>query len=222
MRKYLIITAFFGLPGTVSAAPVQGSVDVSPQAWVDADTPTPPGYVRLPVTAPSPSYERRVPSSALFLQVVESLPITPPEAPIVLRLEGGRLSPDVVSCAVDEKLSFLNGEDRAVQIRVGEQLLAPVPRGESVEWTCTASNQGATMKPIRVEELPWVRATVFVGEVGVAVLPSRDGRFSLEAPKGSYKLLWIGREGVIAERELTVESRGVEVPPFTRGEGRTP
>ncbi|MEM1022266.1 MAG: hypothetical protein AAGD10_19800 [Myxococcota bacterium] len=222
MRKYLIITAFFGLPGIASSAPIEGSVDVSPQAWVEADTPKPPGYVRLPVTAPASAYERRVPTSALFLQVVESLPITPPEARVVIRLEGGRLSPEVVACAVDEKLSFLNGEDQAVQIRVGDHVLVPVERGESVEWSCTASSQGATMKPIRVEELPWVRASVFVGEVGVAVRPGRDGRFSLEAPKGRYKLLWIGREGILAQRELTVDDRAVQVRPFLREEASAP
>jgi len=218
MRKYLIISAFFGLTGPASAAPVEGSVDVSPQAWVEADTPKPSGYVRLPVTAPAPGFERRVPATALFLQVVESLPIEPPEAPVQLRLSGGRLSPEVVSCAVDERLSFTNQEDEPVSFEVGDQRIGPVQPGAAVEWTCAASSSGSTLKAIRVEQEPWVRASVFVGEVGVAALPARDGSFTMSAPKGRYELLWIGRDGIIARRDVTVEGRAVALRPFLRSE----
>lgn len=222
MRKYLIISALFGLTSPASAATVGGSVDVSPRPWVEADTPKPPGYVRLPVTAPAPAFERRGPASALFLQVVESLPIQPPADPVQLRLSGARITPEIVSCAVDERLSFLNQEDETVEIEVGDQRLGPVESGQSVEWTCAASSAGSTLKAIRVVQEPWVRASVFVGEVGVAALPTPDGRFSMSAPQGSYELLWIGRNGIIERRAVTVADRPVELKPFVRREASPP
>ncbi|NJK90322.1 MAG: hypothetical protein HC923_13685 [Myxococcales bacterium] len=167
--------------------------------------------VTLEVAEPAPGYRSEIPPVALFLSVKDSLPIeSAPPTPEV-RVAGYRFEPPVVACAVDGQVLFINESDRAVTLTAGSALLGVVAPDENLTYACEAGPSGAGSRTISVKEHPFMLATVYVGEVGVAALPGPDGAFRLVAPNGRYELRVVGAEGLLMSQAVTVADRDVEL-----------
>jgi hypothetical protein len=183
-----------------SAAKVQGSVARPPRRAVGAAL----GYVRPRVAAPAPVDDRR--DLALFLAGEESLPLPPPPPPPEVRVHGLAVSPEVVACAVDGKIVFVNGESSPIRLTVGPTDLGEVPPGERRTYECVADGAAGELRAVKVAGWRHLRAAVFVGEVGVAGALAPDGSFSISAPEGRYKLRVVTDDGVALERPVAVKA----------------
>lgn len=188
------------LPATASAFWVRGAV-VAP--------PVPPGspvvsLVRLRVVAPSPLEAGRKQDVAVFLKVKTSLPLSAPKDRPSISLDGLRLWPDIAACAVDGKVDFTNPSKAPITVSVGATDLGAIGPGETKTYECTVGSGGDEIRPVRVAEWPHLRATVFVGEVGVPGIINDKGAFQLEAPQGSYELLLVTQDGVRMRQPVEV------------------
>jgi hypothetical protein len=209
--KQLLLKAAYVLPllwaalpsAEASAAQVRGSVQLPARA-LEAQV---VGYTRTRLVAPSRAVVR--PAVALFLKVKDSLPLPAVTQHPTVRLYGLTLSPEVVSCAVDGKVTFQNDEPMPVTVRVGQDSLETIAPGEARTYECTAGSKAEDHRPVRVVGWRHMRGVVHVGEVGVAGLTGPEGDFALSAPVGRYELQVITSDGV-AQR-VDVEVRGADV-----------
>lgn len=64
-----------------------------------------------------------------------------------------------------------------------------------------------------------MRATLYVGAVGITGIPGPDGKFSLNAPAGTYALEIIGPDAKLGELSVTVAQNPVDLG---RIEGASP
>ena len=166
------------------------------------------GFTRTRVAAATPNAQRRKRSVALFLAVKESLPIDTPTEHQIITIEGLQFSPTVATCASDAQVSFVNRDRDPVTLTVGGVELGTIPPDAQKTYPCSP---GDATRVVRVVEWPHMRATVYVGEVGVAGTPDDRGRFSIDAPKGSYELRVIGADGVLMTKEVDVDKRDVDL-----------
>ncbi len=177
------------------------------------------GYTRTLTTAPAESTKNRRTQVALFLSVKESLPIRQSQT-LAMRLSGLRFLPAVAACAVDGKVKLSNEDNLPVTVKVGDKVVARLDSGETTDYECVAGGPKENFRALRVVEWPHIRGTVFVGEVGVAALPKPDGSFSLKAPKGLYELRVVGEHGLLLQKDVKVDSGGVDIGTLVVAEAR--
>lgn len=198
MGRIALSAVWFALPPSAAlAAQVKGALELPVVGAASGAL----GYVRTKVSAPARGATERRASAALFLEVRESLPLSPPAQHPRVRIHGLRLIPDVTACAVDGQVAFVNEEPGPVTLKIDDRQVTIKP-GESHTYECVAGERA--MRTLRVVEWPHIRGSVFVGEVGVAGLANDDGTFSLTAPQGKYRLRVLVRDGEIDQREIEV------------------
>lgn len=168
------------------------------------------GFTRTRVAAPVKSATRRKQAVALFLAVKdgESLPIPMPTKHQIITIEGLQFMPDIASCASDAQVSFVNADRDPITLTIDGAELGSIAPGAQKTYPCSP---GEPVRIIRAVEWPHMRAMVYVGEVGVAALPDRWGRFNIDAPRGVYELRVLTRDGVLKTREVEVERRDVDL-----------
>lgn len=190
----------------VEAAKVRGSFDNLEVSVAGK----PLGLTRTRVAAPSEDAVRLRRNVALFLAVKngESLPIPSPKKHQIITIDGLRFSPNIASCASDAQVSFVNADREPVSVLIDDSELGVIAPGAQKTYVCSP---GKATRTVRIREWPHMRALVYVGEVGVAGLPSDRGRFSIDAPRGSYELQVIDRDGLIINREVKVDGRDVDL-----------
>ena len=164
------------------------------------------GYVRTLVTAPSTALVPPKAPMALFLRVKESLPLDA-VPPLSITFSGLELVPPLAACAVDGGVELKNADLEPVTFVVGEQPVGVVEPGASLVYECTAGTAGEETRRVSVLEWPWVRGGIYVGEVGAPGVVEEDGRFRIEASRGTYVLRVIGPNETIFERPLEVVDR---------------
>ncbi|MBX2813073.1 MAG: hypothetical protein KTR25_14760 [Myxococcales bacterium] len=173
------------------------------------------GYIRARITSGTKEVLRSSPPVAVFMAVKESLPLETIN-PSEVTLDGLTLEPAVAACAVDGSI-VLRNRDRSpatfVVINkestvVFEMQISP---GDKAVYECTAGADGAESRQIRVTEWPLVRGTIYVGEVGTPGVVSKEGRFSLLAPNGTYVLRVIGQTGILHTVDVEVDDQPVNV-----------
>lgn len=188
--------------GPASAAEVRGVLalpaDPPPQRL---------GYTQTKVAGPSAMVRAGRGDAAVFLRSVKSGVLPPPTAKWPVKVAGMRLEPSVLACAVDESLEITNTEKFAVNISVGDEKLAALAPGDTAKFSC----QHAGPHALRVAELPHVRGMVFVGTVGISAQAAADGKFTLNAPDGEFKLALVGNDGVLQEVAVTIAGAPVEL-----------
>lgn len=213
MRKCLGIAPIFGFAALVSsvgwAAEVRGIL--APKRAPRSVPSAAPGYVRVPLTRPNPAFVSVRVDRAVFLRSIESLPIAPPTEPARLRIRGEEVSPSVVSCAVDGKVEISNDDAVAYDLTIAGQTIGAVEPGSAMEYTCAAGASGPGLIELQAAARPYIRAKIYVGEIGVAAALGTDGRFRLTAPDGSYRLLWVTALGVEGRMDVDIAGRDVDV-----------
>jgi len=167
------------------------------------------GYTRTRILSPG-KLSTRTDDLALFLKVKNSLPLPAPTTTPLLELSGFRIVPQVAACAVDGKIQIKNGGSVPLTVKVGEQNLNIGP-GETSEYQCVVGKGGDELRTLQVAEWPYARASVFVGEVGVAGVPNEKGAFSLAASPGKYELLVVGLSGLVFSKEVDLAKVDVDV-----------
>jgi hypothetical protein len=219
IRLGLALGGLGAAAGPLAAAEVRGAIPVDPVPVDPKSVPVVPGYVSLRVAQPAPAQQSRVRDYAVFLQVEDSLPLPAPTETPTVRIRGFELSPRIVSCPVDAPVTVVNESRRAFEVEVGGRSLATLAPGERADWVCAAGAEGAVIEPITVVGHPFMRASVYVGEVGIAATPDAAGRFALEAPAGTYRLWVIGEDGVESDRPVEVAGRDVDLGRLGPAEG---
>lgn len=209
MRRHALgigAAALFAVSTTASptqAAPVRGKVEALPTTQrVDSMM----GYTRTRVAGPAKTAVAGE-DYALFLKVLESLPIPKPEESPRVEVRGLRLVPHVAACATDGQLVFVNTQAISVTLKLAGEEVALAP-GDTYTYECTA---GEPQRRVRVKEWPHIRGLVYVGEVGVAGRVDDRGAFTLVAPDGKYELLLMTRDGVVAKRPVEIAGSSVDV-----------
>ncbi len=187
------------------ATEVQGRLEIPVALDVEVSTPRVAGYVRTPVAEPSTRFQSRTVQTTLFFKAVDTLPIPAPDRPYQVVIDGYRFLPAVSSCAVDGKLEILNRHPMPLTLKLDTEDIGPVNPGEAIVHTCTAGPKGDAIRTLSVVEHPFIRGSTFVGEVGVAVLPEPNGRFSASLPQGQYELLVVTSESVIHREAVEVQ-----------------
>lgn len=194
-----------------TAAQVRGTLRAEPQPLDPDAVPALPSHTQIQVAQPAPAFRSRPPDLALFLRVESSLPLPAPERAARLTIRGFRLSPQVVSCAVDGKVELVNAGSRAFDLRVSGRPIGRLAPEDRLEWVCETGPGGAEVKTVSAAGYPFMVGQIYVGEVGVAARPDADGRFEVSAPAGTYELLIVSERGVIAKLPVTVEDDDVEL-----------
>lgn len=167
------------------------------------------GYTRTRILSPG-KLSTRPDDLVLFLKVKNSLPLPAPTSVPLVELSGYRIVPQVSACAVDGKIQIKNSGSTPLTVKVGEQTLTIGP-GETSEYQCVVGKGGDELRSLRVAEWPYARASVFVGEVGVAGVPNEKGAFSLAASPGKYELLVVGLTGLASSKEVDLAKVDVDV-----------
>ena len=193
------------------AAQIRGTVQADPQPLDPAAVPALPSHTQIQVAEPAPSVRSRPRDLALFLKVQSSLPLPAPERAARMSVQGFRLTPQVVSCAVDGKVEFVNEGDRAFDLLVGGRPIGRLGPQGRLEWVCETGPGGAEMKTVSAAGYPFMVGQIYVGEVGVAARPEGDGGFRLSAPAGTYDLLIVSERGVIGELPVRVGEDDVDL-----------
>ncbi len=226
--KRLLPTALGGglcaLLGSVAPAPaaeVRGQLDLTPPPFDASSLPTVSGYTRIEVARPSRALRDKAPEYALFLDAIDSLPITGQPTPTPVLLAGLEFTPQVVSCPVDGTIVFTNRDDSPRTIQIGGRPHGTAQPGASIEYVCEAGAEGGGLVSVTVDEYGFMSATIFVGDSGVAARPRPDGTFVLTAPQGRYRLEVVAPEGVVLEREVTVDGN-VDLGLIVVGRGVKP
>lgn len=206
-RWVLLGFACAGAASTVmlsaEAVEVRGTVNAPPMKLLPSGL----GYTRTPVAQASSDLRQTKVATAVFLKVRESLPLPAPTAKWPLKIAGLRLDPSVVACAVDETIEITNHDRTPVTVQMGQETLQPVGPGGTLTYLC----QQAGTHNIRVQEWPHIRGTLFIGEVGVTGSPGPDGRFALNAPQGTYDLVVVSSDGLLAQLPVTVAKADVDL-----------
>jgi hypothetical protein len=198
----LIALAAWFAPPPAEAAKVKGTV--KRKAFEHRDVTL--GYTVTQIAARSKRLEARRQDVVLFLKVNTSLTLPEPSI-FEMHLRGMELHPEISVCSVDAKVSLVNEELRPVTIVVGGTEVS-LGAGERKEYVCGGITGGGheDLREVRVKEWPYVRGNIFVGEVGVFGTLREDGGFELEAPKGEYVLQVVGRDGVLAAKDVEVKA----------------
>lgn len=186
------------------AAEVKGVVDAPPSAVTGGRT---LGYTRTRVAAPSVASTSRRADVAVLLLVETSLPIPVVTEPYKVAIAGLRFSPSVAACVIDQKVAFTNSDRAPITLLIDQKPFAQLAPGETRAWDCATPG----LAKVRVKEWPHMRATLFVGELGVAVQPAATGAFSIQAPQGKYELQVLGEEGPIVKRKVEVVKGDVDL-----------
>jgi len=194
-----------------TAAPVRGGLALDPEPLEIGSAPPLHSATQLQVAQPAPGFRSRIPEYALFLRVEDSLPLPDPEVAPVFRLRGFELVPHVASCPVDVVVTIVNETQRTLDLGIDGMPLGPVAPGAQTEWVCETGAEGAASKTISVDQHPFMTASIYVGEVGVAGVPDAEGRFELSAPAGTYELLVVAEEGIVARRDVRVADDPVDL-----------
>lgn len=202
-----ILGLIVALEVTSAAEVVTGRVEG--MAAKAASPPPRRGYVKTRVTAAAEATFGHA-ELAVFLRVKESLPLEPAE-PSVLALSGLRLTPKVVSCAVDGRIQLRNDDRQPATFVVGDDVLGVVPPGEMLIYECTAGTSGDELRDVKVREWPRLRGAIYVGEVGAPGAIDDEGRFEVEVSKGTYILRIVGIHGVVHEQEVEADVRRRDV-----------
>lgn len=166
------------------------------------------GYSRTRVAMPSAEARARRADLAVFLKVRDSLPLPESTARWTVEITGSRLVPEVVSCAVDEVVEFTNRERRRVSLSINGVAVAVLDPGASAPYSCRDGGRAV----IKLAEMPFAEGVLYVGEsVGIAGRPDANGRFNLDAPKGTYELRVLGSWGVMATREVNIDRTDIDL-----------
>ena len=168
------------------------------------------GFTRTRVAAPAESIEERRLPVALFLAVKngESYPIPAPTEHQIITIDGLRFTPNIASCASDAQVSFVNADREPVTLTVDGRELGTIAPGAQKTYVCSP---GQPNRVVRVVEWPHMRAAVYVGDIGVADVPNERGRFAIEAPRGTYELRVVAKDGVVLAQDVTIEKRDVDL-----------
>lgn len=210
-RHFLTLLTALLVQQTALGAEVKGTL-VLPTVVV-GNVPT--GYTATRVAAPAASFRAPHVDGAVFLRSKESLPLPPPTAKWKLKISGLRFEPSVIACAVDETIEILNADRTDMTVGVGAETLQAIKPGATLSYLC---QQDGVLR-LRVLEWPHMRATLYVGAVGITGIPGPDGKFSLNAPAGTYALEIIGPDAKLGELSVTVAQNAVDLG---RIEGATP
>jgi len=212
------MSAFFRFRAVLAAALTAVVTAVVPAASADAArirgtlkdlevkvTSKPLGFTRIRIAAPSEAAARRSRSAALFLAVKdgESLPIPAPKEHQIITIEGLRFSPNIASWDSDAQVSFINADREPVTVSIDGEVLGTIDPGTQKTYVCSP---GKPNRAVRVEEWSHMRALIYVGEVGVAGTPNPRGRFSIDAPRGTYELRVLTQDGVAFSTEVEVKN----------------
>ena len=137
-------------------------------------------------------------SVALFLKVKNSLPTQSPSDSEIFEIKFSqmRLTPRVAACVVDGKVRLVNDTKESVTFEVANQPLQEVPPSGSVVYGCTT---GAEFRSVRITQWPHIQGAIYVKEVGVVAKILSNGKFSVDAPKGTYALQIVGLDRVLRE-----------------------
>lgn len=210
-RHFLTLLAALLVQQTALGAEVKGTL-VLPTV-VASNVPT--GYTATRVAAPAASYRAPHVDGAVFLRSKESLPLPAPSAKWKLKISGLRFEPSVIACAVDETIEISNLDRSDMTVGVGAETLQTIKPGATLSYLC---QQDGVLR-LRVVEWPHMRATLYVGAVGITGIPGPDGKFSLNAPAGTYALEIIGPDAKLGELSVTVAQNAVDLG---RIEGASP
>jgi hypothetical protein len=174
------------------------------------------GFTRARVTAPSAAYRALRREAVVFFEAKDTLPLPTPSARWKLRISGQKFEPRVLACAVDEQIELVNEDPRPLTVRVGNEKLEPLKAGASLTYLC----QQPGPKPIRIAEYPHAGAELFVGEVGLVAPLAADGRFSVQAPPGTYTLVVYDLGGRAHEAPVTVQQAPLDLGRIEPHAGR--
>lgn len=205
------VSALFLAAAPAGAAQIRGTLRAEPVPVDPAALPPLPSHTQIQVAQPAPAHRSRTPDLALFLEVESSLPLPAPDAAARVTVRGFRLSPQVVSCAVDGKIELVNEGARSFDLQIAGRPVGRLEPDGRLEWICETGAGGAETKTLSAAGLPFVVGQIYVGEVGVAALPDTDGRFRMSAPAGTYRLLIVSERGVIVEQPVTVGDDDVDL-----------
>ena len=165
------------------------------------------GYTETRVAGLSKANRNRREDVAIYLKVKQSLPISPPTKQRTIRLHGLLARPATTSCVFDEEILITNDDRKAVTVTIGDTQVGKIGPGQQTTFMCKVSGFHA----FRVAEYAHLRAHVFVGEVGVATHPDKDGNFKLKAPDGTYELQVIGNGAVLQKANVKVDGKDVNL-----------
>lgn len=167
----------------------------------------PLGYARTRVALASSQVSAD--DLAAFILIKESAPLeNKPEAQKI-SIKGMQFEPNIASCAVDGKVEIENLDETTYTVRYGTNVVAKLDPNQKGEFLCTAEND--PFRRLRIDEWPYIRASIYVGDIGVPLRVAPSGELSVKLLSGKYELIVVSSREEMLRRPIEINAQDISL-----------